>query len=84
MKCKKGSAENYLVNTCLHCFEFSCSSACPENLETPTLIPPLVFLMLFFFDNSASEMDLGGQVISADLLLVAERVKKKIMLEDLC
>lgn len=29
-------------------------------------------------------MDFGGQVISADLLLVAEGVKKKITLEKLC
>lgn len=38
----------------------------------PTLIPPLVFFTLFFFDKSASEMDFGGLDISTDLLLVAE------------
>lgn len=53
---------------------------CPQNIGIPTLIPPLVFLMFFFFDNSTSEMDFGGQEISVDLLLVAEGVKKKVTL----
>lgn len=51
---------------------------------SPTLIPPFVFLMLFFFDNSTSETVFGGQEISVDLLLVAERVKKKVTLENVC
>lgn len=57
---------------------------CPQNTDTPTLIPPLVFLMFFFFDNSTSEMDFGGQEISVDLLLAAEGVKKKVTLENVC
>lgn len=57
---------------------------CPQNTDVPTLIPPLVFLMFFFFDNSTSEMDFGGQDISVDLLLVAGGVKKKVTLEKVC
>jgi len=57
---------------------------CPQNTDTPTLIPPLVFLTLFFFDNSASEMVFGGQEISVGLLLVAEGVKKKVTSENVC
>lgn len=58
-------------------FEFSCNMGCPQITSNPTLIPPFVFLMLFFFDNSTSETVFGGQEISVDLLLVAERVKKE-------
>lgn len=50
---------------------------CPQITGNPTLIPPFVFLMLFFFDNSTSETVFGGQEISVDLLLVAEREKKE-------
>lgn len=55
---------------------------CPQITSDPTLIPPFVFLMLFFFDNSTSETVFGGQEISVDLLLVAERVKRKVALEN--
>lgn len=55
---------------------------CPQITGNPTLIPPFVFLMLFFFDNSTSEMVFGGHEISVDLLLVAERVKKKVTLQN--
>lgn len=55
---------------------------CPQITGNPTLIPPFVFLMLFFFDNSTSETVFGGQEISVDLLLVAERIKKKVALEN--
>lgn len=51
---------------------FSHNMGCLNITDTPTLIPPLVFLMFFFFDNSTSEMVFGGQDISVDLLLVAE------------
>lgn len=56
---------------------------CPQITGNPTLIPPFVFLMLFFFDNSTSEMVFGGHEISVDLLLVAERVKKKVTLQNM-
>lgn len=55
---------------------------CPQITSDSTLIPPFVFLMLFFFDNSTSETVFGGQEISVDLLLVAERVKRKVALEN--